>query len=131
MAVIKKVLDPADYGRLAEAGGPLADVIPNPEHTVVNVVEEDGRVVAYWPTFNAVHAEPLWIAETHRHRREVTIALVEQVMETLQGCGVPVAFGIIADVDLIINLPMAKKLGFQKAPGELYFITVPPKEGGT
>jgi hypothetical protein len=126
--ITRRILPPEEYGRLKEAGGPLADVRPDPAHTKVNVVEENGQIVGYWPVFNAVHAEPLWIPESHRHRREVALALIAQVLETLQEYNVAAAFGVIADVDFVVNFPMAKKLGFSKAPGDLYFIIVPPVE---
>lgn len=91
----------------------------------MNVVEVDGKIVAYWPIIVTVHVEPLWISPEHRHNRQVAKLLVQQVFETLKAEGITLAFGMIADEDFVQNFPMAAKLGFQKAPGDLYFIQVP------
>jgi hypothetical protein len=98
---------------------------PKPETSRV-VVGEDaaGRVVAYWCVFAAIHVEPVWIAPEHRSRPGLIRRLWEQVRSVLGASGEKIAFCNIFDEGLPVKEAMAARLGFQKLPGSLYFITV-------
>jgi hypothetical protein len=108
--------------RLREAGGPLAEVdLTQLDLEALPVIEVDGSIVAYWPIFYALHLEPLWIAEDHRHQvGRLLLTLMEQTLTTL---GKPVAFAVI-DPDTPV-LALAERLGFDRVPGDLYYVTAP------
>lgn len=110
--------------RVREAGGPLADapeVLEALKSVAVVAVERNGQIVAYWPLWLAVHAEPLW---THPDARGAgTIrCLVQTLRETLEAEGVPSAFAIIGYGDQAGSLPPALRLGFQRVLGDLYHL---------
>jgi hypothetical protein len=134
MELTRRILPPAEWPRLLieQPENPLVAQLrvtgmPDPGATRIVVVERDGQIVASWMIFAAIHAEPVYVNVDAR-TPGVIKALLEQTVEALQEEKVTIAFGVIADVDLLVNAPMAHRLGFQKAPGELYFIRVPPKE---
>jgi hypothetical protein len=132
--ITARVLPDAEWPRLlTECEGPAIDQLrqtgfPDPQHLRINVVEQDGRIVGYWFIFATIHAEPAWIAPEARKHPGIVRSLIEQTIQTLQDEGVTMAFCVVADVDLLENAPLVRRLGFTRAPGELYFVTVPPKE---
>lgn len=101
-----------------------ANGIPDADSARICVVEREGRIVGSWMIFMACHAEPVYVNPAAR-TPSVIKALLDLTVTTLQGEGITHAFAVIADVDLLENAPMAHHLGFQKAPGELYFVRVP------
>jgi len=110
--------------RLREAGGPLAEAdLTQLDLEALPVVEVDGSIVAYWPIFYALHLEPLWIVEDQRARRPVVKGLLDLMRESLALIGKPVAFAVI-DPDTPI-LALAERLGFDRVPGDLYYVTAP------
>ena len=123
------MLPPEEIERVREAGGPLAD-LPDlsglkAEKTVV-AVEVDGRIVAYWVAFYALHLDPLWVAEAHRTNPAVNRGLLEAMGTVVARTGEPVAFAILAgDAP---HLPQAERLGFAPVPGNLYYVGVPALE---
>lgn len=126
--LVVRELDRGEYNRVQEAGGPLAGYdLSQIDHMRITAVEEDGRIIAYWCAAMLVHAEPLWIAPEARSRPIVVKKLLQGLIEILQDLGCQVAFGIISDVDFDVNLPMARRLGFEKVPGDTYVIHVPQK----
>jgi L-amino acid N-acyltransferase YncA len=131
VTITARVLPPAEWLRiLAEqpesplAGQFQANGIPDADSARICVVERDGVIVGSWMIFMAYHAEPVYVNPDAR-TPSVIKALLEQTVTTLRAEGITHAFALIADVDLLENAPMAHHLGFQKAPGELYFVRVP------
>jgi hypothetical protein len=123
------VLDPADVERIREAGGPLADQpdLSKLAEASIPVVEVNGRIVAYWPCFYALHLEPLWIAEDHRKSAAVNRGLLECVAAVVQRTGEPVGFAII-DSPTAESYALAERIGFARVPGDLYYVIVPALE---
>ncbi len=115
--------------RVREAGGPLAEVEDlsglRDEKTIV-AVEVDGRVVAYWVAFYALHLDPLWIAEAHRGNPAVNRTLLEGMGAVVVQTQESVAFAVLADG--APHLSQAERLGFARVPGDLYYVTVPASE---
>lgn len=114
-----------EYPRLSTLSGPLAGIftsghLPSPDSTRFIIAEHAGQIVAYWPIFNAVHMEPLWIDPAHRGDGVIGRALIEGAVEALKGAHVGYAFAIIGDQDQPANGQMAERLGFDKVPGTLY-----------
>jgi GNAT superfamily N-acetyltransferase len=84
-------------------------------------VEVDGRVVAYWPVWLAVHAEPLWVDPAHRTPGTIRV-LVETLFQHLRDAGVGSAFVVLGHADQQVTLSAALRLGFQRVPGDLYVV---------
>lgn len=123
-----------DAARALEAGGPLVDLQIDPAKLAdmtIAVVEVDGRIVAYWVVWTALHLEPLWIAPEHRKSPPVVSGLVGALQQAVEATGETVAYCEIADENLPVIGPMASKLGFHEAPGKLYYLLVqqPAAEG--
>lgn len=142
MATIRHyILPPDQFERLREAGGPLADRDVYPSlarlaQMVCPVVEVDGQIVAYWILWQALHAEPLWVHEDHRQASGVARGLVEEVFRAIAAAGEQTAFSVVEEAGLAVIGPYAARLGFQEAPGRLFYIVLttpepsaPPEEG--
>ena len=122
------VLPPEEIERVQEAGGPLADL---PERSglrdmTVVVAEVDGRIVAYWVLWYALHAEPLWIAEDHRGDPGVARGLVDLTLETARATGEPAAYAQIEPDNLPTVGAMAARAGFAPAPGTTFYLLLQP-----
>lgn len=116
---------PADEFVRLQAFEPFASQgLPHPDHTVIVVAEQGREIVGFWGLFNAVHVEPLWIAEAHRQRPGLVRRLWDTIVTVLAQHGVQTAFALIAYQDQAQNLPMAQRLGFARLPGDLYFVRV-------
>lgn len=119
--------------RIQEAGGPLAEVDTSNMHKAnIAAVEVDGQLVAYWPVWRAIHAEPLWVAEAYRHHPGVIRALLRELEKALdplmQETGEHIAFAIIGDADVLASGRYAMRLGFERVPGDLFFLIRQPAE---
>lgn len=114
--------------RIREAGGPLAEVpdLSNMQRALVAAVEVDGTIVAYWPVWRAVHAEPVWVAEAYRKSPVVIKALLAELEKALDEMGDPVAFAIIGETDILTSGRYAMRLGFERVPGDLFFLMRQP-----
>lgn len=113
--------------RLREAGGPLAETdLSQLQLEALPVIEVEGRIVAYWPMFYALHLEPLWITEAYRRQPAVATRLLDLMTEALHTIGKPVAFAVIDPATPVLQ--MAERLGFDRVPGDLYYVTVPASE---
>lgn len=123
--MIRAYLLPLDQiERLREAGGPLVEAdLSQLALEALPVIEVDGRIVAYWPMFYALHLEPLWIAESQRRIPGVATRLLDLMTEALHAIGKPVAFAVIDPTTPVLK--MAERLGFDRVPGDLYYVTVP------
>ena len=127
---ITRILGRNEIERVREAGGPLAEVpdLSRLTEATIVVVEDAGRIVAYWPIFYALHLEPLWITEDHRKSPSVVKGLLEAVGVVVEASEEPVSFAII-DPDLAeSSLPLAERLGFARVPGDLYYVMTPAAE---
>lgn len=128
MRYVTRVLDPLEWPRLKEAGGPFAEIdLPDLAGGAVIAAEveggpDDGRIVAYWVLLVAVHAEPLWIAEGHRGHVSLARGLLTQMQAEMAARKVELAFGVVEDTQTAAYLAMVDRAGFQKAPGQLYFV---------
>lgn len=120
----KYILPPDQLERIREAGGPLAeaDLSKLVGRAHVAVVEIDGRIVAYWPVWQAVHAEPLWVAEDYRKSPAVIRGILDQVEVAMDQFGDPLIFAIIEDGNELTSGAYAQRLGFEKVPGELWVL---------
>jgi hypothetical protein len=118
------ILRGTDTERAAEAGGPLAEqpgILEQLKAGVVAAVALDGKIVAYWPIWVAVHAEPLWVAPEHRSP-QVIRGVIQALQQALAEEQVPSAFAIIGHADQAVSLPPALKLGFERVQGDLYYV---------
>lgn len=122
-------LKPEEYPLLAKVGLFEQTGLPSLEQSKVIVgITSDKQIAAYWIVFDAVHVEPLWIRDDYRKNPGVGRRLWTAVQKVLLECKVKMAFAMIADGDAAINLPQATRLGFQRVPGQLYYIEVKPDE---
>ena len=125
-----RVLDPDEHGFLIGLG-PFEDRGPDPATSLVVVAEdEQGKIIGYWCAFNAVHLEPLWVAEAERSNG-VGMAMWTGLRQVLKEHGIANAFAMIADEDLLTHLPLAVgKLGFKRVPVSTLFIDLEGKTEG-
>jgi hypothetical protein len=124
-ALTVRELPPGEFPRLASVEPFDKLGFPNPQTSRVIVGEDlSGKVVAYWCVFAAIHVEPVWIAPEHRARPGLIRSLWGKVRAVLVASGEKIAFCNIFDEGLPVKEAMAARLGFQKLPGSLYFITV-------
>lgn len=125
----RRVLPPEELARAVVAGGPLTDLGADPERLksmAVAVVEVDEVIVAYWVCWYALHLEPLWIREDYRKHPGVATGLIDQVREVVDASHEPAAFAVIEGENLEAVGAYAARLGFQEAPGKLYYLVLAP-----
>lgn len=124
-----RVLDPEEHSKLVGLG-PFTEFGPDPATSIVVVAENDhGGIIGYWCTFNAVHLEPLWVAEAERGDG-IGMALWDGVRKVLADNGVSSAFAMVGDEDVMTHLPLAGKLGFHRVPVSTLFIKFDTGEEG-
>mgnify|MGYP001282412127 CR=1 len=128
MAINVRELPPAEFERLAEIEPFKTYGVPSSETTRCVVVEDNGVIVGYWPIWNAVHAEPLWLDEGYRNSPTIGRKMLEEAHVILKQHGVKSLFAVIGHKDILVNGPVAKKLGFERMSGDLYMMTIPPEE---
>jgi len=127
MTLRRFTLSPDQVARVQEAGGPLADADPEKlKDMSIAVVEVDGRIVAYWVVFYALHVEPLWIAEDHRKSPGVVGGIVQQMQTIVEATSEPAAFCLIEEANAAVVAPYADRLGFHEAPGRVYYLVLQP-----
>lgn len=122
-------LAPDQVHRALEAGGPLKEMQVDPERMKdmsVAVVEVDGRIVAYWVIWYALHVEPLWIQPEWRRHPGVCSGLVKQMQAVVEETAEPAAYCEIGEENLEAIAPYAERLGFLPAPGRLYYLVLQP-----
>lgn len=114
-----------DIERLREAGGPVAD-LPDlagvRENMAVAVVEANGRIVAYWCLFYALHAEPLFIAPEWRTHPAVVKGIVKGMLEEAGKTG---EGAIYASIETEEVEEYGARLGFTPVPGRLWEMKLP------
>jgi hypothetical protein len=122
-----RILEGDDLWLLADVPGPFEgqrDVIAQLGNAQVVAVEDPttGQILGYWPIWVAVHLEPLWVQPAARRNPAVIKALVMGMRAQLAAERITTAFATIAHVDLTANLPMAARMGFERVPGDLFFV---------
>ncbi len=122
-----RLLTGEEYQRLLSFEPFQSGGLPSPEVSRILVAELDGAIVGFWGLFNAVHVEPLWIAEEHRKRPGLVRRLWSAVADQLRSVGVYTAFACIADRDAAQNVPLAMRLGFERVQGDLYVVRIQPQ----
>lgn len=85
------------------------------------LVDPADQIVGWWFLFAALHAEPLWVDPAYR-RAGTARRLLRAMRGLLQEIGTQSAFAIIGLKDLPQMVPLATKVGFERIPGELFFI---------
>lgn len=123
--IIRRVLPPDEWHKVADREPYATNGLPNPDHWLILVVEEDDQIVASAALFDAVHWDGFDVAPTHRGRPAIFGGLLTLGIEVLQQRGVPHVHCTIAH-----SLPgvsaMAERFGFVPAPGKLHLLAVPP-----
>jgi hypothetical protein len=117
--------------RVLEAGGPLVELGFTAEtlkDMIFAVVEVDGRIVAYWVVWKAVHVEPLWVTPAHRKQPAVIRGIVEAMQDAVALTGETTAFCVIERENAEVVAQYATRLGFLPAPGSLYYLVPTPAE---
>ena len=95
--------------------------LPNPATHRCVVVEADGKIVGCWFLFTALHAEPLWVDERYRHRKDVAGQLWPVMEEMVSKTDYTGVFMIISNAEEAESIRrMAKKLNFRKYEGSLW-----------
>lgn len=132
MTLTTRTLAADEAGRALEAGGPLADLGADPAalaKLAIAVVEVDDRIVAYWVVSYALHVEPLWVVPEYRRHPGVIRGIVEEMQRIVVETQEPAAFCVIDQQNLAVVEPYAARLGFQAAPGSLFYVVVQPPPG--
>lgn len=128
-------LPPDEWHRLQEAGGffEVGERIPAPTRHVKVIALEALHppdrppgwwVVGYWPVFDAVHAEPLFIREGYRSNRQVVSAMLGALITLLQNAGVEHVWATIAHGH-VTSEQMAEKIGMVPLEGSTWTCKVP------
>lgn len=123
------ILPPNQAARVLEAGGPLTELPTDPAQLAkltLAVVEVDGRIVAYWVVWLGLHVEPLWVMPEYRRHAGVIRGLTETMQAAVVATGERAAFCVIDAENVAVVEPYATRLGFQPAPGSLYYVVVHP-----
>lgn len=110
--------------------GPLTDQLlgRNADAVILVLTESDpsvgapGRLLGYWPIWQAVHIDGIWLDPTTRDHPGALRSLLDAAFATLQSNGVSLAFAVLADD--AESLAQAQRLGFVRAPGNLYTLKV-------
>lgn len=116
MTYVARVLPPAEYSRLIELGIPV-DRLPDPEGTIVVVIELGGKIVGRWMALNAVMLEGLQIEEGYRHIPGVARKLLETMLKELRGRDLASVLTIVQSAAVG---DLAAHAGFALLPGTLY-----------
>jgi hypothetical protein len=98
--------------------------LPNPEHTMMIVVEDpDGVIVASWCAMNTVHLEGLYVSQAYRHVAAVARELMVGMGVALLNVGCREALTIGQDPAIV---SLAQKAGFVIIPGTLLKLALTP-----
>lgn len=125
-------LSPAEFFHLwPSPPGPLAEqtLARNADAVILALYTPDltadhqKRLVGYWPIWQAVHIDGIWVdASVKAEGGGALRSLLEAAFATLQANGVTLAFAMLADD--AGSLAQAQRLGFVRAPGNLYTLKV-------
>lgn len=129
MPITQRTLPPEDIPLAIAAGGPLAELQVQPDRLKdmsIAVVEVDGQIVAYWVVWYALHIEPLWIHPDHQKSPGVVTGIIAEMQRIVETTREPAAFCVIEDENAMVVGGYAARLGFQTAPGKLYYLLLQP-----
>lgn len=129
MRIQTRTLPPEEVQRAIDAGGPLQDLqvqADKLQEMSVAVVEVDGEIAAYWVAWYALHLEPLWIHPLWRKHPGVIGGIVGEIQKIAEASGEPAGFCVIEADDLALVGSYATRLGFQEAPGKLFYVVLEP-----
>lgn len=120
------VLPAEDYARLDTLpDGCLygRHVQPSPGLVILAVERTaDHALMGYWPVFNVVHIDGLYLTEDVQHHPKVALGLLGALVALLQAGGVQ---GVYAQIDSPLMQKMAGDLGLEPLPGLAYRGAVP------
>jgi len=108
-----RVLEPWEWGRIAELAPEKADRLPNPKLAACAVAQDGDRIVGFLFAQRVIHIEPLWVAKDHQGDG-VPDKLWASLIPRLKGM---LVFGFSPN-GLVGNL--LNRLGFEKQPWETY-----------
>ena len=121
-----RLLPEAEWDKLKTIEPFASNGLPNAEHWLVPVVEDQGRIVASCGIFDAVHWDCFQIDDAYQANPVVFKQLLAMAIQTLQDHDVPGAHLTVPH-----NRPdlqaMVERFGFVEAPGKLYLIRTPPR----
>lgn len=129
--ITRRTLAPDEAQKAIDAGGPLHDLQLDATKLVdmsIAVVEDDGVIVAYWVVWYALHTEPIWVREDHRHSPAVIGGLIDQMETIVKATSAATAFCVIEEENVGVVDKYVERLGYLKAPGTLYYIVLPPSQ---
>lgn len=129
MTITTRTLPPEDAHLAIAAGGPFQELQVQADklkEMSIAVVEVDGRIVAYWCVWYALHVEPLWVHEDYRKSPGVIGGIVTEMQKIVEATHEPAAFCVIEAENLAEIGGYATRLGFQEAPGRLYYVILQP-----
>lgn len=95
---------------------------PDPEHSGIVVVEEDGKVVACWAAITTVHLERLWKAPDHRDNLGTSRALLQEMVDQLQRQGIT---EVLTNAETPAVAALLRKVGAHPLPGETWVLPIP------
>lgn len=91
---------------------------------VLAISDEAGVLVGYWPVWHAVHLDGLWLSPTLKEDGPGTLrSLLQRVFATLHANGVSTACAMLPPDGP--SAEQAARLGFARAPGDLYLLAIP------
>jgi RimJ/RimL family protein N-acetyltransferase len=97
-------------------------------HWRIFIAELDGQIIGCVSLHSQVHWDPWWIHPEHRGNAGIVRGLIKQGVSVLNQLGITDVFATISDENTA-SQALAERLGFERAPGELYVLRVPsPKE---
>lgn len=116
-----RVLPPEEWHRLEGTEAETVWRHFSPENTRVLVVEDGRRIVATWTMLRVVHAECIWIADSHRGSFAIARRLLRGLRDIALEWGVNrvVTGSVSPDVTALI-----KKVGGESLPCESFVIPV-------
>lgn len=105
-----RFLPPEEWNTLQ---GPLKDHDLHPDHALIVVAEEAGKVVGTWAALENITMEGLWVEEKYRNS-PMAVRLYTTMTEELKKREIPGVLAVIAN-DSVIS--QAERLGFLHLPG--------------
>ena len=127
--LVFRELEPEEWPRLLEFEPFKSSGLPADNgHWRILIAEVDGEIVGCTSVHSQVHWDPWWIADEHRGNAGIVRGLIKQGALLLNNLGIPHAFATIEDQN-VVSQGLAKRLGFEPAPGKLYIIDVPNLAG--
>ena len=101
--------------------------VPDPATTRALVAQlPDGKIIGFWFLHAALHVEPFGLDPDHRSPA-LAKKMWDGIRSMMEQSSARVAYGIIADEDLV-TAGMARRLGFQRVPAGLYWVSTEPIE---